>query len=58
MRNTVDPMPIHDDEFCESTTLSFKKRGRKPSDPRRNERMKMKRRNGMKKKKLRREKNT
>lgn len=25
MRNTVDPMPIYDDEFCKSTTLSFKK---------------------------------
>ena len=25
MRNTVDPMPIYDDEFCKSTTLSFLK---------------------------------
>ena len=25
MRNKVDPMPIYDDIFCESTTLTFKK---------------------------------
>ena len=23
MRNTVDPMPIYDDELCKSTALSF-----------------------------------
>ena len=47
MRNTVDPMPIYDDEFCKSTTLSFKKeeKKRKRSDSRRkkkSEKMKMK----------------